>query len=436
MYFNIGIKKHFQFKDVFSTTLDNKRIKILRNKMANNTLMDTNTPKKVIRVLRIINRFNLGGPTYNVAYLSKYISTEFETLLIGGAKDETEESSDFIVKKLGLIPLLIEEMKREIGIKNDYAAYKKIKKIIKEFKPDIVHTHASKAGTLGRLAASACGVEVIVHTFHGHVFHSYFGKLKTAVYKNIERYLATKSTAIIAISDIQKKELVNDYRICKENKVHVIPLGFDLSKFQLNQTEKRKNFREKYNIAEDEIVISIIGRLVPIKNHSLFLEAISKVIKKATQKICALIIGDGEERMNIEKKAKELNLSTANGQRVLIFTSWIKEIDIALAGTDIVALTSFNEGTPVSLIEAQAANKPIVTTNVGGIENIVLPDETAFLCENNNVNQFADALFKLTENWELRRKMSEKGWKHVEEKFHYNRLVSDIEKMYKQLLVL
>src|SRR5687767_4651532 len=115
---------------------------------------------KPIRILRIINRFNLGGPTYNVAYLTKYLSKEFETLLIGGEKDITEESSDFIVTNLGLQPLIIEDMRRDIDLKNDIAAYKKIKKIIQEFKPDIVHTHASKAGTIGRLAASNCGVKV------------------------------------------------------------------------------------------------------------------------------------------------------------------------------------------------------------------------------------------------------------------------------------
>jgi len=156
------------------------------------------------KVLRIINRFNLGGPTYNVAYLSKYMSDDFETLLVGGAKDDTEESSNFIVENLGLKPVIVEEMLREIDLKNDYIAYKKIKKIILEFKPDIVHTHASKAGTLGRLAASSCGVPIIVHTFHGHVFHSYFGKLKTIFYKTIERYLAKRSTAIIAISENTK----------------------------------------------------------------------------------------------------------------------------------------------------------------------------------------------------------------------------------------
>ncbi len=392
-----------------------------------------------IKVLRIINRFNLGGPTYNVAYLSKYLSSDFETLLVGGAKDDTEESSDFIVKNLDLHPIIIEEMKREIDFKNDVAAYKKIKKIIREYQPHIVHTHASKAGTLGRLAASACGVPIIIHTFHGHIFHSYFGKLKTAFYKNIERYLAKKSTTIIAISEKQKQELTAIHKICKAEKVEVIPLGFDLTKFQENQELKRKQFREKYNIADDEMAISIIGRLVPVKNHHLFLEGIKDVSGKTTKKIRAFIIGDGEYRQEIESKAKELNIpftdaTQSNEKTLLTFTSWIKEIDIALAGSDVVALTSFNEGTPVSLIEAQAANKAIVSTNVGGIENVVIPNETALLCENNNVYEFSGQLLKVIENDSLRASMAAKGWIHVKEKFHYTRLVSDMEKLYKTLL--
>lgn len=395
---------------------------------------------KPIRILRIINRFNLGGPTYNVAYLSKFISPEFETLLIGGAKDETEESSDFIVNNLGLQPLIIDEMRREIDFKQDLAAYRKIKKIIEEFQPDIVHTHASKAGTLGRLAAYNCGVPVVVHTFHGHVFHSYFGKLKTTFYKNIERFLARRSTAIIAISDKQKEELTHIHHICREGKVAVIPLGFDLSKFQTDQAEKRKRFRTTYRVADDELVISIIGRLVNVKNHPLFLEAIKIVTGKTAQKIRAFIIGDGEDRPAIEAKANMLALPFTDATKdpsnsLITFTSWIKDIDVALAGSDIIALTSFNEGTPVSLIEAQAANKPIVTTNVGGIENVVLPDVTALLCANNDVAQFASQLLKLVENKGLREEMAKHGWKHVKEKFHYTRLVSDMEQLYRKLLV-
>jgi glycosyltransferase involved in cell wall biosynthesis len=390
------------------------------------------------KVLRIINRFNLGGPTYNVAYLSKYMSDEFETILVGGAKDSTEESSSFIVENLGLKPIIVEEMLREIDIKNDFTAYRKLKKIIREFKPDIVHTHASKAGTLGRLAAASCGVPIIVHTFHGHVFHSYFGKLKTTFYKNIERYLAKKSTVIIAISEIQKKELVEIHKICTAEKVKVIPLGFDLSKFHENMEVKRESFRKKYNLAEDEIAISIIGRLVPVKNHALFLEALKIVSSKTSKKIRAFIVGDGEDRQKIEAKATELNLKFIDGTQtnekaLLTFTSWIKEIDVVLAGSDIIALTSYNEGTPVSLIEAQAANKPIVSTNVGGIENVVIENQTALLCENNHLIQFSDALFRLIENENLRASMSEKGWNHVKDKFHYTRLVKDMENLYKEL---
>ena len=153
------------------------------------------------KVLRILNRFNVGGPTYNAAYLTKYLAPDFETILIGGDKEPDEESSSFITDKLGIKPIIIPELTRSINFKNDKIAYQKIVEIIKEFKPDIVHTHASKAGAIGRLAALNQKVPVIVHTFHGHVFHSYFGVLKTAFYKTIERYLAFKSTKIIAISD-------------------------------------------------------------------------------------------------------------------------------------------------------------------------------------------------------------------------------------------
>lgn len=388
----------------------------------------------MIKVLRIINRFNLGGPTYNVALLSRYMSSEFETILVGGEKDEAEESSDFIVEELGLKPLIIKEMKREIDWKNDLIAYRKIKQLIREHKPDIVHTHASKAGTLGRLAAAACGVPVIVHTFHGHVFHSYFGKLKTSFYKNIERYLARKSSRIIAISEKQKQELSKEHRICSADKITVIPLGFDLSKFQKDMTEKRISFRKKYKVTEDEILISIIGRLVPVKNHALFLEGLKNVLDKTQFRLRAFIVGDGESRKEIEEKAKALGISFSGENAPLTFTSWIHEIDHVLAGSDIVALTSFNEGTPVSLIEAQAAGKPIVTTNVGGIENIVIPGETALLCENNNLQGFSDQLLQLTENKALRTRLSEKSWQHVKETFHYTRLVKDMENLYRQLL--
>jgi glycosyltransferase involved in cell wall biosynthesis len=241
------------------------------------------------RVLRIINRFNLGGPTYNAAYLTKYLEEEgFETMLVGGVSMESEANSTFILDQLGIKATIIPEMQRSLNPLNDRKAYLKIKEIIKEFKPDIVHTHASKAGTLGRLAAIQLKVPVIVHTFHGHVFHSYFGGAKTSIFKKIEQYLASKSTKIVAISNTQKNELADEFKIAPRRKFEVIPLGFDLSRFREDLSEKRMAFRKKWGLADDDFVISIVGRLVPVKNHKLFIEAIAKLKKKCDKKIKAL----------------------------------------------------------------------------------------------------------------------------------------------------
>lgn len=391
------------------------------------------------KVLRIINRLNLGGPTYNAAFLSGYLAPEFETMLVAGVKEDDEESSEFIVEKMGLTPVFIPEMKREINFSNDRAAYLKIKKLIREFKPDIVHTHAAKAGTLGRLAASNMKVPVILHTFHGHVFHSYFNPVKTAIFKNIERYLSSKSTRIIAISDIQKQELCEIHKVCSPSKTVVIPLGFELERFRKNPDQLRKNFRNEYKISDDTLVIVIIGRIVHVKNHPFFINAFSNVKRKSAKKIVAVIVGDGDDRNKMEELATSLNLKIAipgkpDPDADIIFTSWIHDIERPLAGCDIVAMTSLNEGTPVSLIEAQAAGRPIVTTEVGGIGNVVIPGETALLSASHDSAAFENNLLTLISNDNLRRAMSEKGWPFVESKFMYTRLVSDMRKLYNELL--
>lgn len=381
------------------------------------------------KVLRIVNRFNLGGPTYNAAYLTKYLAPEFETFLVGGMKDKSEESSEFILKNLNIDYRIIPSMRRSVNLFRDLSAYSELKNIIREFRPDIVHTHAAKAGALGRKAAFACNVPATVHTFHGHVFHSYFGAIRTSVYKAIERKLAIKTSAIIAISDKQKEELVAVHKIASTDKVHVIPLGFDLSRFGESLDEKRKNFRAKYDLTEDEIAIGIIGRLVPVKNHLLFIEAIKFVTERAQRKIRAFIIGDGELRTLLEQKVASYRLADR-----IVFTSWEKEVDKIYPGLDIVCMSSFNEGTPVSLIEAQAAGKPIVSTNVGGIENAVMPGQTALLSEVGDAQRFCENLLELVEDDAKRISFSRQGAGFVKDKFHYQRLVSVTRKLYLRLL--
>ncbi len=158
----------------------------------------------MIKVLRILNRFNLGGPVYNASYLTSDLSSDFETMLIGGPHEDGEADALYIAHQLGLEPVVIEEMRRSVNPIQDLRALQRIREIIKEFKPDIVHTHASKAGALGRIAARLERVPVVVHTYHGHVFHSYFGSIKTSIYKIIERTLAKFTTAIVTISPHQR----------------------------------------------------------------------------------------------------------------------------------------------------------------------------------------------------------------------------------------
>ncbi|HTB32233.1 MAG TPA: glycosyltransferase [Bacteroidia bacterium] len=393
----------------------------------------------MFRVFRLINRFNLGGPTFNVTYLTKFLSPEFETLLAGGVKDESEASSEHIPEEYGIKPVIIDTMKRSINPVNDIVAYNSIKKLIKEYKPHIVHTHASKAGFLGRMAAISCNVPVIVHTFHGHVFHSYFNNIQTSVYKNIEKYLGSKSTALIALSDKQKIELAEIHKIAAAEKFHIIPLGFDLERFWTNTEIKRKNFRAQYKLDEDTIAIGIMGRLVPIKNHALFLEAF-KTVKEGTQKkIKAFIIGDGELKQTLVNQCIKYNLSysTVENQNLsasVIFTSWIKDTDTAMAGMDMVALSSLNEGTPVSLIEAQAAGKPVISTITGGIENVVIPNVTALLSPLNDSGLFSENMSKMVNDNELRNRLSKGGREFVSNNFSYIALAENMSNLYKKLL--
>jgi glycosyltransferase involved in cell wall biosynthesis len=278
-----------------------------------------------------------------------------------------------------------------------------------------------------------------VHTFHGHVFHSYFNSAKSSFFINTERFLARKSSAIIAISDQQKKELVEDFKIAPEHKFHLIRLGLDLDKFQCNQEEKREKFRQEFGLEEDEIAIGIVGRLVPVKNHYLFLKALAHVLRNSDKKIKAFIIGDGETRQDLENIAQQtgIKFSTENDtvhDHPLVFTSWRRDIDCINSGLDIICLTSFNEGTPVSLIEAQAANKPIVSTRVGGIADIVKEGETALLAEVNDSETFCDHLLQLVQNDELRKQMGRNSSQYVLKRFSYHRLVDDMAHLYYNLL--
>lgn len=391
------------------------------------------------RVIHILNRLIIGGPAVIATALTHYLQPEYETLLIIGGKDDHEQDANHLTDQYGITPVVIPEMKRAISPALDRRAYKKIKEVITKFKPDIVHTHAAKSGTIGRLAARACRVPVIVHTFHGHVFHSYFGKWKTNAFINIERYLAKRSSGIIAISDIQKKELAEEYAICPADHIKVITLGLDLLPFQTEQPSKRKDFRQQFGVHEDEIAIGIIGRVVPIKNHAFFAGVAARVNQESGKRLRWIIVGDGDERENLQRQFTELNLPWTywpdeQKDTTVIFTSWQKDVGSVLAGLDIVVLTSHNEGTPVSLIEAQAAGKPVVSSNVGGVADVVLDQKSGFIVAPGDNTGFCNALHELINDPGLCSKMGKAGKQFVEEHFSMQRLVRDTHEYYTQLL--
>lgn len=382
------------------------------------------------KVLRIINRFNIGGPTYNATFLSKFLDEKYETLLIGGLPEEGEADSLYITEKYGVKPLIIEELKRIPSAKTDREAYRKIVKIIQEFKPDIVHTHASKAGALGRRAAFKCKVPIVIHTFHGHVFHSYFGSVKTFVIKTIERYLAKRSSVIIAISETQKRELCQVHRIADEAKVKVVPLGFDLQQFQDDLASKRRSTRTCYDLDDDTVAIAIVGRLTKIKNHAFFLRAVEALLQQTQQKVKIFIVGDGDLKDEIEAQVKAIGDTFPEK---ITMTSWIKDIASFNAGMDLICLSSDNEGTPVSLIEAQACSVPVLTTNVGGVKDIIADGKTGFVVEKGDLNAYVEKLLYLVNNKNIRSEMSQNGWAFVRDKFHYTRLANDMSKLYDEL---
>lgn len=387
------------------------------------------------RILRIINRFNLGGPTYNAAYLSRYLAPEFETLLIGGVPQPSEAHSGFIPESLGVPYTEIPSMGRALHPLHDLESCRAILRIIREFRPDVVHTHASKAGALGRLAARAAGVPAIVHTFHGHVFEGYFSPWKSRLICSAERYLARYSHAIIAISDRQRDDLIRRFAIAPEAKVRLIPLGFDLDRFTTDKETHRAAFRMRYHLQPHECAVGIIGRLAPVKDHDLFLRALAGARKQAPH-LRAFIIGDGALRIPLMALCSQLGLTTSDGSHPadVVFTSWIENIPPVLHGLDMVALSSLNEGTPVSLIEAQAAALPVISTDVGGVRDVVTDGVTGLITPPGSAAAMTDALVCLAGDPMLRAELGQAGQAFVFPRYHYQRLVADTRELYLRLI--
>jgi len=382
---------------------------------------------KKIKILRIIARLNIGGPAIHTILLTQGLDkSRFESILVAGISEKNEGDMFYLAEEKGVRPVIIPELGRKLSLRNDIIAFWKIFCLIKKERPDIIHTHTAKAGTLGRLAALLAGFYCkpkLIHTFHGHVLHSYFGRIKSALFIWIERALAISTYKIIVVSENLRKELIG-LKIAGPKKITAIPLGLELDGYL-------KNIENNSLENRDYKSVGIIGRLVPIKNHKMFLDA-AKRIKDTLglrQKMKFSIVGDGPLRQELETYAKNLGI----GENVT-FTGWIKDLRNVYSELDVVTLTSLNEGTPVALIEAQAAGRPCVATKVGGVANVVDQARGGFLVPSGDIDKFVAAVIKLLSNPGLMKTMGEYGRNEVKDRFSESRLIKEVGALYNEAL--
>ncbi|MCX5694984.1 MAG: glycosyltransferase [Candidatus Omnitrophica bacterium] len=397
---------------------------------------------KKIKILRIIARLNVGGPAIHSILISAYLdNSRFETLLVHGSTGKGEGDMSYYMEGKNIATYFMPELKREPKFIDDYTSFRKISRLIKEFRPDIIHTHTAKAGAVGRLAGMLYNFLhprsriKLIHTFHGHVFEGYFGKFKTGIFLLIERFLAYFSDKLVTVSDSLKNELVS-LKIGNKDKIKVIPLGFDLAKFLAIPGKAVEN---------RTINIGIVGRLAPVKNHRLFLQAAQRISELNTkEKMNFFIVGDGELRQELEIYAHDLGISGS-----VKFLGWQRDLPkIYTDILDIVMLTSFNEGTPVSLIEAMASSRLVLAVDVGGVKDLLGRE----ICEYKSVNSsfrvmergvlinpanpenFSTAVAFLLKNAVLRQNIISNAKEYTRSVFTRERLVQDIEKLYLDIL--
>ncbi len=389
----------------------------------------------------ILNRLIMGGTAMNTLHLVNALRKEYKVVLVTGEREKDEKDFPSDMLPAGEVEYIqLHSLKRSVNLFTDAKAYREIKGLIKKYQPVIVQTIGAKPGFLGRVAAWRLRVPVIIHAYHGHVFHSYFHPILSRIVVQLERWAAAKSTCITTVSAKQQKDLAQVYRIADVNKIIHLPIGIEVEKFNDPGGLLRKSFRTKYLLEEDEIAIGIAGRIAEVKNHPFFLQVADSFKNYRDKKLRFFIIGDGATiRRKLEnelhsKKTDFVYFPQTPRKAYITFTSWIAEIEAVMNGLDIIVLTSHNEGTPVSLIEAMAAQRPVVATNVGAVSEVVQHNLSGFICEPGDIAAFHEKLQLLIDDPTLRKCMGEKGQQFILDHFHLSRQIAKTFQLYHRLL--
>jgi glycosyltransferase involved in cell wall biosynthesis len=387
-----------------------------------------------MRIFRAITRLNIGGPSIQaISLTARFAERGHDAILIHGSLDRGEGDMRYLAPP-GAALVFVESLCRPIAPLHDARAFFAVLREMRRYRPTIVHTHMAKAGLIARaaafvynLTASGDARTLVVHTYHGHVLEGYFSPARTALFISLERLLARVSDAIVAISPAIRRELLEDHRIGRADQYHVVPLGFDLSAFAAIDDARRVAARASLDLPATARVVSTVGRLTGIKQHGLFLDAFA-VVAAAEPEAIAMIVGDGELRGDVEARTAELGLTG----RVRLL-GWRRDLDTINAATDVFLLTSRNEGTPVALIEAMASGVPGVSTNVGGVKDVINSPEVGRLAPFGDAAALASAILELLRSEDLRRRIGQAARAHVLERYGVDRLVADIDRLYRRL---
>lgn len=385
------------------------------------------TTPRPIRVMRIIARMNIGGPAIHVSLLTQKLAPPaYESRLVTGQIGADEGDMMYYAEARGVQPVIVPELGRSLNPVNDFITIRKLVRLMREFQPDVVHTHTAKAGFTGRIAARIAGVPVVVHTFHGHVFHGYFSAPMTWTFIQIERLAARLSDTLIVLTEGLRRELSEQYRVARKRKFTVLPLGLDLEPFAA-QPRKTGIFRLKYKIPADAPLIGLVGRLTAVKNHALFLEAAARV-RRAIPDVHFVIVGDGELRADIERQIEALDLRDC-----VTLTGWITDTAPVYADLDVLAISSVNEGTPVTVIEGLTAGVPVVATAVGGLPDLLEGGALGALVPSGDAAALANALIHAIEQPPTPEQIG-RAQRTMIDQYGIDRLARDLDSLYRGLL--
>jgi lipopolysaccharide/colanic/teichoic acid biosynthesis glycosyltransferase/glycosyltransferase involved in cell wall biosynthesis len=380
------------------------------------------------KIVRVIARLNVGGPALHVVLLNAGLRRlGFSPLLVTGQEAASEGSLHVYAAMHGVTPIVIPEMAGELSVNaRDLRALIKIYRLLRRERPTFVHTHTGKAGVLGRIAAIVAGVPIILHTFHGHVLHGYYGPVKTWLLRRLEWALARRTDCIVTVSEAVKRDLI-EYGIASADRITVVPVGIDLEPFLTSARHSRK-FRSGLGIPEPSPLIGIVGRIVPIKDHRLFCDAAALIVARHPA-ARFVVVGDGVLRTEIESYAQTLGLA-----RRVVFSGWRRDLPDVYSDLDVLVITSRNEGTPVAAIEAMASRCPVVATRVGGVPDLIEDGSTGLLVRYRDAAELSESVLRLLDDASLVERLTAAAQARVRAEFTSTRLVTDIAALYERLL--